>query len=344
MPQIKGTEMTGTSKSSRNPHKTDAPTAAYGIESDLVDFILGITFEIWEQGQVELIHNYYAEKVEVFSLDSMTTSATRMVENTYKTIETYPDRLLLADDVITKGTSKQGFSSHRLVSPMTNLGESIFGPATGRQILAMNIADCEVNDGLITREWLVRDNLAVIRQLGLDALICASVIAEHFDERQTSWLASEFARTVKNQTSASSNNNDSLHSFVRDTLGNCWIGGDNDVLESSYAPYCVMHRAPLQIHSGREALLKHYAGLRLAFPNASLSIDHVCSQPFDKHNQRIAVRWSVAATHEGEFANQPATGKPVYILGVTHWQLVDGRITAEWTVFDELAVLAQTLV
>jgi hypothetical protein len=36
--------------------------------------------------------------------------------------------------------------------------------------------------------------------------------------------------------------------------------------------------------------------------------------------------------------------KPVYILGVTHWLLVDGRIAAEWTVFDELAVLAQTLV
>ena len=335
--------MTGTSKPRKNEYHNGAPAADYDVNSDLVDFILGITFEIWEQGQVELIHDYYAESVEVFSLEGMTNSATRMVDNTYKTLETYPDRLLLADDVITKGSTRHGFSSHRLVSPMTNQGESIFGPATGRQIIAMNIADCEINDGLITREWLVRDNLTVTRQLGFDPLICAGVIAEQFDEKQTSWLASEFARTVNYQAPASTNISN-LHSFARDTLSNCWIDGNEKALEAIYAPYCVMHRAPFQKYSGRDALLKHYADWRLAFPKASLSIDHVCSQPFDEHNQRIAVRWSVAANHEGDFANQPATGKPVYILGVTHWQMVDGRIAAEWTVFDELAMLAQTLV
>jgi len=343
MPQITGTEMTGTSKSSQNEYRNGASKADYGVESDLVDFILGITFEIWEQGQVELIHDYYADSVEVFSLDGMTNNATRMVDNTYKTLETYPDRLLLADDVITKGSTRHGFSSHRLVSPMTNQGESIFGPATGRQILAMNIADCEVNDGLITREWLARDNLAIIKQLGFDPMICASVIAKQFDDKQINWLASEFARTVNDHAPASTSTRN-LHSFAWQTLSNCWIGGSEKALESIYAPYCVMHRAPLQKYSGRDALLKHYADWRLTFPNASLSIDHVCSQPFDENNQRIAVRWSVAANHEGCFANQPATGKPAYILGVTHWQVVDGRIAAEWTVFDELAVLAQTLV
>jgi hypothetical protein len=35
-------------------------TGAYSADDDIVDFILGITFEIWEQGGVELIHQYYA--------------------------------------------------------------------------------------------------------------------------------------------------------------------------------------------------------------------------------------------------------------------------------------------
>ena len=135
--------MTGTSKSGQSEYQNDKPKAAYGIDSELVDYILGITFEIWEQGQVELIHDYYAKDVEVFSLDGLTTSATKMVDNTYKTLATYPDRLLLADDVITKGSTTHGFSSHRLISPMTNQGESIFGPATGLQVTAMNIADCD---------------------------------------------------------------------------------------------------------------------------------------------------------------------------------------------------------
>ncbi|MCP4047840.1 MAG: ester cyclase [Gammaproteobacteria bacterium] len=337
--------MTGKAEPSQESNPEQTQSAAYSAEDDLVDFILGITFEIWEQGQVEFIHDYYGKEVEVYSLDGMTNGATRMVENTYKTLDSYPDRLLLADDVITTGTTRQGFSSHRLVSPMTNKGDTVFGPATGQYIYAMNIADCEVNDGLITREWLVRDNLAVVRQLGFEPLECAKTIAGHFDQKQSTWLASEFKRTGSNQPSSFMTDETSeLYAFAGKILGQCWQGGDMAALNQFYAPYCVLHRAPLQRYSGREATLDHYGDWRRALPNAELSIDHVCSQPFDTNSQRIAVRWSVAAHHQGELAGQPGTGKPVYIMGVTHWHLVEGRIAAEWTIFDELAVLAQTLV
>ncbi len=334
--------MTGTSIMGQT---NNTATAAYSAESDLVDYILGITFEIWEQRQVELIHDYYAQKVEVYGLDGMTNSATAMVDNTFKTLAAYPDRLLLADDVITSGTTKHGLSSHRLTSPMTNLGDTPFGDATGRKILAMNIADCEVTDGMITREWLVRDNLAVIRQLGFDPMTCARVIADQLDKKQIDWLASEYARTRSGQVPDFSDTCDTGEtvSFAKKTLGNCWVDGNNTELEAAYAPYCVMQRAPLQRYSGREATLEHYKNWRAAFPDARLCVDHVCSQPFDQNNQRIAVRWSVAGQHKGEFAGRAASDKPVYILGVTHWQIVDGRIASEWTIFDELAVLAQTL-
>jgi predicted ester cyclase len=338
--------MTGTSKPGQSEYQNGKPKAAYGVDSELVDYILGITFEIWEQGQVEYIHDYYAKDVEVFSLDGLTTSATKMVDNTYKTLATYPDRLLLADDVITKGSTRHGFSSHRLVSPMTNHGESVFGPATGLQVTAMNIADCEINDGLITREWLVRDNLAVVRQLGFDPMTSAGIIAAQFDERQIAWLASEYSRTIscKPPVLPDHSDKDDLNALAFNTLNSCWVNGDHASLESVYAPYCVMQRAPLQRYSGRDAILKHYSDLRIAFPDASLCVDHVCSQPFDGNSLRVAVRWSIAAKHEGEFAGQAASGKPMYILGVTHWHIVAGRIVAEWTIFDELALLAQTLV
>jgi steroid delta-isomerase-like uncharacterized protein len=325
--------MTGTIKTTFSDSGSQNLETGYSSENNLVDFILGITFEIWEQGRIDNIYDYYAREVEVYSLDGMTTSATEMVDQTYATLTSYPDRLLIADDVITSGSAKQGFSSHRIISPMTNLGDTAFGPATMRKIQVMNIADCEVDDGLITREWLVRDNLAVIKQLGFDPLECSRIIAQQFDDKQTAWLSSEFARTTNSRPATV---------LAQDILENCWIKGDDKTLESVYAPYCVLKRAPLFIYSGREEVLRHYADWRDAFPDACLSIDHVCSQPFDGNNQRIAVRWSVAAYHKGEFAGRPASGKPVYIMGVTHWQMVDGRIAAEWTVIDELAVLAQT--
>lgn len=337
--------MTGlldTTQTGTNDKHQDRP---YNSSSDLVDFILGITFEIWEQRKVEKIYDYYSEDVEVYSLEGITRHATTMVDATYETLSAFPDRLLLASDVITAGTAKQGFSSHRIISPMTNLGKTAFGPPTGLQVQTMNIADCEVNDGLITREWLIRDNLAMIRQLGFDPLSCAKVIAGRVDEQQRSWLTSEYKRTAAGVSSTNFQPDpaNTSHSFAANVLEGCWQSGDEERLTSSYAPYCVLHRAPLQGYSGRQQVLEHYRHLRTAFPNARLCIDHICDQPFDQGNQRIAVRWSVAGIHEGEFAGTAASGKPVYILGVTHWEVVDGRITAEWTVFDELSVIAQTL-
>ena len=158
------------------PASVQSP-AAYSADSQIADFILGITFEIWEQRQVEKILDYYAEDVQVFSLEGITSSASEMVDKTYATLESYPDRKLLGDEVITSGNARKGFSSHRIISPMTNTGASAFGPATGKFIQTMNVADCELENGRIVREWLMRDNLAMVRQLGILPLDAASQVA-----------------------------------------------------------------------------------------------------------------------------------------------------------------------
>ena len=105
-----------------------------------------------------------------------------MIDGTNGMLEAFPDRLLLGDDVIVKGDCHSGYSSHRVLSPMTNSGASQFGPATGRQVRIMNMADCVVEEGVIVREWLARDNLALVRQLGFDALACAKRISARYTD------------------------------------------------------------------------------------------------------------------------------------------------------------------
>ena len=78
--------------------------------------------------------------------------------------------------------------------------------------------------------------------------------------------------------------------------------------------------------------------------DAHFSIDHVSSQPFAENGIDIAVRWTAAGEHCGEVLGVQATGKPMFILGVTHWRCINDRISAEMTIFDDLAVLSQTLV
>jgi len=322
------------------------PVGAYDADSDIVDYILGITFEIWEHQGAELIHRYYAPDSVVYGLDGVTRGAQGVVDNTRTVLREYPDRLLLGDNVVWCGNRSEGFySSHRITSPMTNKGPTKYGPATGRRVHITNIADCVVENGVITLEWLVRDNLALVRQLGFDPLTAARVLARVRDSFSNDWLATEIHRVRQsgNGTPVStpvSPRNDP-EGFAQQVLTSLWHSGDRARLDLGYAPYAELYRSPVEFCVGRDYLLDHYAELRAAFAEAKFTLDHVAYQPVGGGGLDIAARWSVAGNHTGQFAGADPTGKPVFILGITHWRVIADRIVKEWTVFDQLGVLSQ---
>lgn len=314
---------------------------AYGANDDLVDYILGITFEIWEAGGVDLIEQYYSPTTVVYALDGITNGSAEMIDGTDAMLAAFPDRLLLGDDVIGKGDAHRGYSSHRVLSPMTNTGESMFGPATGKQVRIMNMADCVVDDGVITLEWLARDNLALVRQLGYDIKSAAELVAGKRSAELEVWFESEISRLAESGQSESSEEIAGIDS--QKALHALWVSGDESTIEASYAEYAVMHRSPVETISGRPGIAGHFARLRRAFKCNGVNVDHTCVQPAGSNADHVATRWAISAEHTGDFLGIAATGRPVYIMGVTHRRIVAGRIAVEWTVFDSLAVMAQLL-
>jgi predicted ester cyclase len=320
---------------------TSTNTGAYSANDSLVDYILGITFEIWEERQVELIDQYYGPQTIVYSLDGITRSAAAMIDGTNAMLAAFPDRLLLGDDVIGSGDAHSGYSSHRVLSPMTNSGESMFGPATGKQVRIMNMADCVVEEGIIVLEWLARDNLALVRQLGFDAYESAALIAARHSDELLSWFGDEAERLTT--CSAAAKLQDVAGVDAQSVLHANWITGDEAVLEAAYAPYAVMHRSPVETISGRQSIGSHYSRLRRAFHIRGARVDHLCFQSGGSNVDHVATRWAVCGEHRGDYLGISASGKSVYIMGVTHRRIVDGRIAVEWTVFDSLGVMAQLI-
>lgn len=332
---------------------------------DLTDYILGITHEIWESRQVERVHDYYSADCVIYTLGGIIHGAATVVRNTQETLAAFPDRLLIGDAVI---GSREGpgrfYSSHRIVSPMTNRGPSAFGAPTDRRVRVMTIADCVVENGVITREWLVRDNGGLVEQLGFDPLVVARQQAASAPPAEHArWLQAEHARArqaPKRTAAATAPHNSpgisaaaplaagdadgggeaNATQFTEVVLRNNWLHGDPDAARRHYAPYALLQDSVPQA-SGVEAIGAHYAGLRRVFGHADLSVDHVCVQAGESETRNLAVRWTLAAQHTDTAWGLPATGRAVTILGVTHWQLVAGRIAAEWTVFDRIAVLTQ---
>jgi predicted ester cyclase len=325
---------------------TTSQTGAYGAGDMLVDYILGITYEIWEERNIELINQYYGADTLVFALDGITRGAAAMIDGTRAMLDSFPDRLLLADEVIWSGNHEDGFySSHRIMSPMTNKGPTIFGPATGKHVRITSIADCVVEDGVITREWLLRDNHALVVQLGYDPFDAAKIVVARRNEESGTWIASEIERLtgagIPEQPGETVLPSISAGEFALQMITNNLSGGNERLASSGYAPYAVLQRSPIELYSGRDAIGAHYAQLRDAIRVAGITIDHVAVQPVDSKGIRIAVRWTAAGTHTGDYLGLPATDRSVYLLGTTHWRIENNRVAREWTVFDGLGVLSQ---
>ena len=137
---------------------------------DLDHSIRAITDRIWEGGRLDDIHRYYSADCAVETPSGVSIGVAAVVAGTRATLAEFPDRRLLAEDVVISGDEDGGFlSSHRIFSPMTHAGAGRYAAAPlGRTVYARTIADCVCIDNRIVHEWLVRDQGAIARQLGLD--------------------------------------------------------------------------------------------------------------------------------------------------------------------------------
>ena len=65
------------------------------------------------------------------------------------------------------GTPDEGLlSSHRILSTATHAGDGAYGKASGRTVRYRIVADCHARDNRIDDEWIIRDQGAIVRQLG----------------------------------------------------------------------------------------------------------------------------------------------------------------------------------
>ena len=138
---------------------------------DFPDYIIGITKEIWEDRRIATLHEYYAPDIVVRSPASVVVGNEDVIAATMATLAEFPDRTLLGEDVIWSGDPEQGMlSSHRLLSTATHSGSGVYGEATGLQLRYRIIADCHAINNQINDEWLIRDQGAIVRQLGWDPM------------------------------------------------------------------------------------------------------------------------------------------------------------------------------
>ena len=323
--------------------------------TNIEDYILRITDRIWKDRDFDAISRYYGKDTVIHTLGGPVVGSDAVIQGTKDTLTAFPDRRLLAEEVIWSGDDSSGYySSHRIISPdMTNLGHSVFGPPTGKQATVRTIADCAVRDNQVYEEWLVRDNMGLVMQLGLEPHAVASELAR--DNRGNkalhAWLQAELERVRASdldypemdaceETGLPDPHKDP-EGFVRAVLYVLYLHPDAGMANSIYARDCEYSGPSGRRGQGGGAVLQCINGMLTALGRRSLSVDHVCALPRQGGELSVAVRWTLAGVHNLDGIYGARSGKDVLVLAVSHWRIKDSLIVAEWTVFDELAVLQQ---
>ena len=315
--------------------------------ADFPDYIVGITKEIWEDRGIATLHKYYAPNIIVRSPGSVVIGNQGVIAATMATLAEFPDRTLLGEDVIWSGTPKTGMlSSHRLHSTATHSHDGVYGVATGTKLRYRIIADCHAKDNQIDDEWLIRDQGAIVRQLGWDPKDYARDLIAREGGPEACVRPFTPAIDVKGPYQGRGNDNE-WGARYRDILERIMMA-DFSVIPQEY------DRAALLAYAGGVDALSHagadqfWMGLRASFPNAEFTVHHQIGRDDPMMPPRAALRWSLHGLHDGWGSFGAPTGAEVYIMGASHVEfgaLVGNvpKVRREWALFDETSVWKQIL-
>ena len=318
------------------------------VYRDFVDYIIRCTHRIWEQKNVGLCRSHYAADCAIHTLAGPVTGVETVVQNTIATLGATPDRRLIGEDVIWSDDGAAGlYSSHRIVSRSTHMGDdALLGAATLRPNGVMTIADCLCRENRIVEEWLVRDNLRGVMQVGGDpwAVARRQAIADQTGDKtgdlaRHAWRSDWIAATRDAADVAIPHGHPAaipaamLRAAWRDDLF-----GD---AAAALSPACEVRWPGNRIGYGRGYWIGCLTQLRGALHDVAWRLEHVAARPLPGDDIAVALRWALTGVHGGNGIWGDATGRTLLVSAVSHYRLRGGAIMEDITVFDELAVLRQ---
>ncbi|MFK7745770.1 MAG: ester cyclase [Roseobacter sp.] len=309
---------------------------------DFPDYIIGITKEIWEDRGIATLHQYYSDDIVVRSPASVVIGNQNVIGATMATLAEFPDRTLLGEDVIWSGTPEEGMlSSHRLLSTATHRHDGVYGAATGKKLTYRILADCHAINNQINDEWLIRDQGAIVRQLGWDPKAYAAdvIVREGGPEACVKPLTPATDQPGPYKGRGNDNEWGAKYADIITQI----MGADMAAIPLAYDRACqVEYPGGVTGHS-HDDIDQFWMGLRASFPNATFQIDHQIGRDDPLMPPRAALRWSLTGKHDGWGSFGAPTGADIYLLGICHAEFGPWGLRREYVIYDETTIWKQIL-
>ncbi|MBB3664734.1 putative ester cyclase [Prauserella sediminis] len=312
---------------------------AYEPYRDPEEFIVEWTDRIWVRRGVGLIRDNYAADAVVHGAYGTSRGVEPVVRSTLTKIAAYPDRVGQAEDVVWERRGDDAFlSSHRIYSTGTHTGISAYGPPTHRSFSSRTIATCLYRRGVMEYEWVIRDEYAVVAQLGLDPDAVARELAF------PGWPDRDPLPDVL--TAGETGPRPDLHrAECEHALGlieRVWNQRMFDEVTDFVARDVTSDISRDRTLTRPDGYQRGLLELLAPVPDGRFEIRDVVAHESGPHGGvRVGVVWWLDGTYCGAPAYGPTTGTPVRLLGSSQFLFRDGRIVREWRVYDELSIMAQ---
>lgn len=303
-------------------------------------YIIDITYKIWEMRGVGRINDWYATDTPVRRPHGVTNTIEAVILHTLEAMAEFPDEEALADDIII-GDKPSGFlSSHRVRSQATHMADGYFGPATNRFVSNLTMADCLCRDNKVVEEWLVSDGASMARQLGLDPVTFGKNLGQTNPEAYTVGNDAMCQRWADSAGFTIVGDNAIANGIV-DTYAAVWNDKNLTIMDEKYDRAVRFEGPNGHLCYGRTRMGNWLYTALASIPDGRFEPHHVIVHQQPQRPVRIALRWSYCGTHSGIGRYGEPAGSPVALLGISHFELRDGQIVNEWLVVDETAVYAQ---
>jgi pimeloyl-ACP methyl ester carboxylesterase/predicted ester cyclase len=333
-----------------NRKRSQAMEGFDDIYTDIVDYIIRCTHRIWDERDIGLIYTHYTHNCVLYGTTGTIYNREDVVRDTIQRLVSFPERRGMGTQVIWNGNDQDGFyTSHLVTGSGRHTQYGHLGQPTFRPFVSRTIADCMIHRNKIYREWVVADQMAIIKQLGLDPHHFAARTAKtKFDAGLTSLDIGENRRFLGQTPPAEKADTALAHNDVEaqtiEMLHEVFTKRMFGRIAQDYAPNAQYHGPLMKELYGVAAIIHQHLGLIGSLPDASYEVQHVASNPCEEGGTKVAVRWIMEGHHLGYgILNElgDPTGKRVQVMGMSHYHWKDGKIVDEWNVYDELSLLVQ---
>ena len=127
-----------------------------------------------------------------------------------------------------------------------------------------------------------------------------------------------------------------IKELVRDEFARWGLKGDETLIDECYTPDCVWHGPGGQEIRGHDGLKRMMVSLGTAFPDKQYTLHDLVAE-----GDKVVARWTLQATHKGDYMGIPATNKEITLSGIYIIRLEDGKQAEWWLEADMLGLVQQ---